>query len=124
MKTPLIEAFRQNADDEATNGPHWVTFDAVMGQRSHLHIAECVQKMEDEHAPEENATCEQAINLIKAAPLMRDILIALTTNPFIDLGGVVYDVREREGRGWDGPAVTAWSDACGAAAKILKVLCP
>ena len=36
-------------------------------------------------------------------------LLLLTGNPHIDLGDLVYQVREREGKGWDGPAVLAWS---------------
>ena len=29
-----------------------------------------------------------------------------------DLGDFIYDIREREGKGWDGPKVKVWSDAC------------
>ena len=39
------------------------------------------------------------------------ILTALSTNPCINLGDLAYEIREREGKGWDGPAVAAWSDA-------------
>jgi hypothetical protein len=28
------------------------------------------------------------------------------------LEDVIYEVREREGQGWNGPLVTAWSDGC------------
>lgn len=37
----------------------------------------------------------------------------------VSLGDLVYDVREREGQGWDGPAVVAWSNAVDAAAKAV-----
>lgn len=37
-----------------------------------------------------------------------------------DLGDEVYDVREREGKGWDGPLVTKWSDAVVRAKTILE----
>ena len=48
-------------------------------------------------------------------------LEALLSNPYLNLGDLVYQVREREGEGWDGPAVTAWSDAVMAAkAAIAK----
>ncbi len=38
-------------------------------------------------------------------------LRALFSNPHVDLGDLVYQIREREGQGWDGPAVKAWSEA-------------
>lgn len=47
-------------------------------------------------------------------------LHALMTNPHIDLGDAIYSVREREGLGWDGPAVKAWSDAVSAAENVMK----
>lgn len=47
-------------------------------------------------------------------------LRALMTHPHIDLGDLVYDVREREGRGWDGPAVIAWSAAVTNARNLMK----
>lgn len=47
-------------------------------------------------------------------------LRALMTNPHINLGDQVYEVREREGQGWDGPSVKAWSDAVAAAGDVLK----
>ena len=36
------------------------------------------------------------------------------------LGDYIYDVREREGKGWDGPAVQAWSDGVMLAEEALK----
>jgi hypothetical protein len=42
---------------------------------------------------------------------LEDVLRALLTNPHLDLGDLVYDVREREGEGWDGPSVNAWGNA-------------
>lgn len=48
-------------------------------------------------------------------------LVALTTNEHINLGDLVYTVRDNEGLGWEGPAVKAWSDAVMAAkAAIAK----
>lgn len=47
-------------------------------------------------------------------------LRALMTNPHLDLGDRVYDVREREGLGWDGPSVVAWSAAVKAAKDVLR----
>lgn len=47
-------------------------------------------------------------------------LRALTSNPRMDLGDLVYTVRERELEGWEGPAVKAWSNAVLAATDVLK----
>jgi hypothetical protein len=49
--------------------------------------------------------------LIAAAPDLLAALEALSSNPCINLGDLIYHVREREGKGWDGPAVTAWGEA-------------
>lgn len=49
-----------------------------------------------------------------------DILRALMTNPSLSLGDLVYTVRDRELKGWDGPDVKAWSDAVVAAEKWMK----
>lgn len=49
-----------------------------------------------------------------------NILRRLMTNPHLNLGDRVYDVREREGLGWEGPSVKAWSDAVSDAREILK----
>lgn len=35
----------------------------------------------------------------------------LTTNKHVTLGDLVYNVREREGKGWNGKSVTQWSEA-------------
>ena len=51
---------------------------------------------------------------------LRGILGALMGNPHINLGDQIYNVRESEGEGWDGPHVKAWSDAVTAAQKILQ----
>lgn len=37
-----------------------------------------------------------------------------------ELGDLVYDVREREGLGWEGPKVKAYSNAVTAAKELLK----
>lgn len=68
-----------------------------------------------DEATEENQEALEArtaanARLIAAAPDLLAALIALTTNPHVDLGDLVYKVRESEGEGWDGPAVSAWSD--------------
>lgn len=52
------------------------------------------------------------IRLIAAAPELLEALIAISTHPHINLGDLVYSVREAEGEGWEGPQVAAWSSAC------------
>lgn len=39
-----------------------------------------------------------------------DVLRQLVSNPHISLGDLVYQVREREGAGWDGPSVSQWAE--------------
>jgi hypothetical protein len=49
-----------------------------------------------------------------------EVLRALVNAKHIDLGDLVYSVRESEGEGWDGPAVTAWSEAVTRARKLVQ----
>lgn len=39
------------------------------------------------------------------------VIDAINDNEHIDLGDLIYNVREREGKGWDGPSVHAWGQA-------------
>lgn len=61
----------------------------------------------------EPAETEQHANarLIAAAPEMLEALLAITSNKHMNLGDLVYYVRERECQGWEGRSVKAWSDA-------------
>lgn len=52
--------------------------------------------------------------------LAMQALKGLMDNPHINLEDKIYDVRESEGRGWDGPSVKAWSDAIDKAKQALK----
>lgn len=58
-------------------------------------------------------------HLIAAAPDLLEVLKALTTNPHVNLGDLVYKIRDSECDGWDGPQVKAWSDAVQAAAAAI-----
>lgn len=44
----------------------------------------------------------------------------LTTCGDINLGDLTYNVREREGKGWEGPNVKQWSDGVTRTEKALK----
>jgi hypothetical protein len=39
-----------------------------------------------------------------------------------NLGDTIYQVRDSEGLGWDGPQTTAWGKACQRAEQLLKTL--
>jgi hypothetical protein len=54
------------------------------------------------------------------AEKMAAALEQLQSTPHIFLGDLVYYVKERKGRGWNGPAVTRWSDAVELARDSLK----
>ncbi len=41
-------------------------------------------------------------------------------NEIYDLGDIIYDVREREGQGWDGPRVKTWGDLHERMIKLLE----
>ncbi len=53
---------------------------------------------------------------------LEEIITAISTNPHINLGDLVYKVREEEGKGWDGPAVKTWSEAVNNIDKIKALL--
>lgn len=89
-----------------------------------MRLGECPEL--DAHEWEENgddtycAACGSLRRDVSTIVELRDALRALAANPHLNLGDLVYDVREREGLGWDGPSVKAWSDAVARAEKILE----
>lgn len=42
----------------------------------------------------------------------RSVIDGLKSNPHISLGDLVYQVREREGEGWEGKWVKQWGEVC------------
>jgi hypothetical protein len=64
---------------------------------------------------------ETEVPLVRKADFDRAVAImrALCTQEHLDLGDLVYVVRDREGQGWEGPAVKAWSEAMIAAFAFL-----
>jgi hypothetical protein len=69
-------------------------------------------------------TVEADLSLILAAPRLYGALKALLSSKHVSLGDLVYQVREREGLGWEGPAVKAWSDAVVEAEAALAACVP
>lgn len=51
-----------------------------------------------------------------------EALRALMSNPHLILGDLVYEVYEREGEGWEGPAVKQWKEAVNGARAVLDAL--
>ena len=91
-----------------TPGPWKVTKLGTMVRAGGTNIADCGSsfnlryKHEEMHA---NAA------LIASAPDLLEALEALFANQHVHPTDFIYDVREREGLGWEGPSVTQWSDA-------------
>lgn len=49
-----------------------------------------------------------------------ETLLALSTNPHLNIDDAVYHVRESEGKGWEGPSVKAWGVAVEKAQKLIR----
>jgi len=62
---------------------------------------------------------EEKARLAAAAPKMLAALLALTNSPHANLSDMIYEVKKREGEGWDGPAVNAWSKAVADANAVI-----
>jgi hypothetical protein len=82
-----------------------------------LHLFTC-PKTQDEDPPATDAPVEAAA--LTRGRRAEDILRRLATAKHVTLGDLVYAVKDREGEGWDGPAVTAWSKACVDLAEFLR----
>ena len=68
---------------------------------------------------------ELAAEAVSSLPLLIAVAKAarvIQSNEQVDLGDLVYAVREREGEGWEGASVIAWSDAVEALGKSLAKL--
>jgi hypothetical protein len=59
--------------------------------------------------------CAEVLKKLPCQPLG----ILRTLNSIIHLGDLVYEVRENEGQGWDGPKVKAWGEACAKMEELL-----
>lgn len=77
-----------------------------------LEFAHCVAMVSNGCPRYFRGNAEANARLLAAAPKLLKALIAISTHPHINLGDLVYSVREAEGEGWEGPQVTAWSSAC------------
>jgi len=63
----------------------------------------------------DNKPVEKLRNELKAAvAILRDM------NDCRPLADITYDIREREGAGWNGPRVSLWSDAVARAEKLME----
>lgn len=60
------------------------------------------------------------VPIVAAAAEMLAALEGLTSNPHLDLGDLVYRIRDSELLGWDGPSVTAWSEAVSRALSAIR----
>ena len=62
------------------------------------------------------------VNWNEVGPRLLAALRGLSMNPYLSLADKIYDIRETEGKGWEGSAVRAWSDAVAQTAALLKEL--
>ena len=61
--------------------------------------------------------CVEEIDLDAGQEALKILDQLFALYPLHDL---CYRIRDNEGKGWDGPIVTAWGDACEQATKLLK----
>ncbi len=59
-------------------------------------------------------TCVEKTDLAAAVQVLRDL------NAVRNLADIAYDIREREGEGWEGPKITKWFDAIARARILLE----
>lgn len=105
-----------------TPGPWFIDVATDENERIELFVrrdGDAISIAGDITDPETGLPGKDNARLIAAAPDLLESLKALTTNPHVNLGDLVYKVRDSEGEGWDGPQVKAWSDAVQAAAAAI-----
>lgn len=68
------------------------------------------------------ANAELIVTAVNNFDKMKEALTALLTNKHVDLGDLVYKVRDSEGKGWEGPSVVAWGKAVVNAKQLLESL--
>jgi hypothetical protein len=117
------------SDAKHTKGP-WETSTGIIPSLDKRAIAVCRADMKEGEkgtavcvvAWESDANEKDLANarLIAAAPDMLAALEAITSNPHIYLGDLVYKVREEECQGWEGDAVRQWSEAVTAVSEAIK----
>jgi hypothetical protein len=62
----------------------------------------------------------EVLALISRCRTAEAAVAGLLSNKHINLGDMIYHVREVEGLGWEGPSVTAWNHAVQEAERVLK----
>jgi hypothetical protein len=99
--------------DDSTWGLHEDAM-SIHNQWVAEHAAWCIQRQVDSgHIIRMRRPVVREFDPFAALRVLRDL------NSVRLLSDYTYDVREREGKGWEGPLVTKWSDACVLAQKLL-----
>lgn len=98
------------------NGNHFNVVGTKLGYK--FKICRC-PFVGDEY-PADMRETEANAKLISAAPELLDALKMLLSNDHICLEDLVYNIRESEGKGWDGPSVIEWGKAVHLAKAAIK----
>jgi hypothetical protein len=96
-----------------TRGP-WKVFEPTRERPSRISVSTESGLVDIYDAPLTRET-EANARLIAAAPDLLEALEALMDHPHAHLEDHIYEIREREGEGWEGEAVKSWG------ATIVKV---
>jgi hypothetical protein len=96
--------------------PRWTTRENATIHRSHAFAADTA----DTISSNDNIPVKVETYDLDAGQEALQILATLEN--IQHLGDYVYDIREREGLGWDGPKVAAWGGASARAEQLVRPL--
>ena len=96
--------------------PRWTTRDNAVVYRSHAFAADTA----DTISSNDNIPVE--IETYDIDDGQEALKVLATLESILPLGDMIYQVRDSEGLGWDGPKVKAWGAACDRAERLVKPL--
>jgi hypothetical protein len=93
------------------NPDSWIQSHSEISAKHWGALAVVVTQVDGKPSEEGKANAQ----LMAVSPELLAALEGLLNNDFASLEDMVYQVREIEGKGWNGPGVKAWSEAVTAA---------